>query len=170
MPLDAALGAEIVGIDLTQLDDATFNSLHGGVARSRAPGISWSSLRAETSSIWCAASVARDVIEFARAQSRRTHGQSVIQPAARSDRRYQLGRWKAVGILGDGEVVWHSDFSFKERPTAARMLVAMEFLRCELGGNTFFPNCYAAYDALRAIRKKHLAGKRSSRPTSSTPR
>ena len=33
---------------------------------------------------------------------------------------------KTIGILGDGEVVWHSDFSFKERPTAARMLVAME--------------------------------------------
>jgi len=65
---------------------------------------------------------------------------------------------KPVGILGDGEVVWHSDFSFKERPTAARMLVAMEVPPRERGGNTFFLNCYAAYDALPAHLKRRVSG------------
>ena len=69
---------------------------------------------------------------------------------------------KSVGILGDGEVVWHSDFSFKERPTAARMLVAMEVPPRELGGSTFFLSCYAAYDALPAdLRRRVLPARRA---------
>jgi len=66
---------------------------------------------------------------------------------------------KTIGILGDGEIVWHSDFSFKEAPTAARMLVAKEIPPNEKGGNTMFLNCYAAYDALTAAQKKRIAGK-----------
>jgi taurine dioxygenase len=66
---------------------------------------------------------------------------------------------KTIGILGDGEIVWHSDFSFKEAPTAARMLVAKEIPPNEKGGNTKFVNCYAAYDALSAAQKKRIAGK-----------
>jgi len=63
---------------------------------------------------------------------------------------------KPVGILGDGEVVWHSDFSFKEAPTAARMLLAMEIPHD--GGHTYFSNCYAAYDALSPAMKQRIAG------------
>ena len=66
---------------------------------------------------------------------------------------------KPIGILGDGEIVWHCDFSFKERPTAARMLVAMEVPPREHGGFTYFLNCYAAYDALPAAMKKRISGK-----------
>jgi taurine dioxygenase len=66
---------------------------------------------------------------------------------------------KPVGILGDGEIVWHSDFSFKEKPTAARMLVAMEVPPQERGGNTLFLNAYAAYDALPEDLKRRVSGK-----------
>ena len=65
---------------------------------------------------------------------------------------------KAVGILGDGEIVWHSDFSFKERPTAARMLVAKELPPQDKGGGTMFLNAYAAYDALPEASKRKYAG------------
>ena len=65
---------------------------------------------------------------------------------------------RPVGILGDGEVVWHSDFSFKDAPTAARMLLAVEVPPSELGGHTYFMNCYAAYDALPHATKKRIAG------------
>ena len=65
---------------------------------------------------------------------------------------------KPVGILGDGEVVWHSDFSFKERPTAARMLLAVE-LPPAGQGKTYFVNCYAAYETLSDETKRRVAGK-----------
>ena len=64
---------------------------------------------------------------------------------------------KPVGILGDGEVVWHSDFSFKDAPTAARMLLAVEIP--PQGGCTYFTNCYAAYDTLSADMKRRICGK-----------
>jgi taurine dioxygenase len=66
---------------------------------------------------------------------------------------------KPVGILGDGELSWHSDFSFKERPTAARMLVAIDIPPLEKGGNTQFLNAYAAYDALPEALKRKITGK-----------
>ena len=66
---------------------------------------------------------------------------------------------KTVGILGDGEIVWHSDFSFKEKPTAARMLLAINVPPLERGGNTYFLNCYAAFDALSEDLKKRISGK-----------
>jgi taurine dioxygenase len=67
---------------------------------------------------------------------------------------------KPVGILGDGELVWHSDFSFTERPTAARMLMAKEVPSEEKGGShTTFLNAYAAYDALPDNYKRTLSGK-----------
>lgn len=64
-----------------------------------------------------------------------------------------------VGILGDGELSWHSDFSFKERPTAARMLVAIKVPPVEKGGNTMFLNACAAYDALPSALKQKISGK-----------
>ena len=66
---------------------------------------------------------------------------------------------KPIGILGDGEVVWHSDFSFKERPTAARMLYAVEVPPNPMDGRTTFLNCYAAYDTLPADLKRSIAGR-----------
>ena len=54
---------------------------------------------------------------------------------------------RTIGILGDGEVVWHSDFSFKEKPTAARMLVAMEVPPRELGRQHALP------ELLRRLRR-----------------
>jgi taurine dioxygenase len=65
---------------------------------------------------------------------------------------------KPVGILGDGEVVWHSDFSFKERPTAARMLLAIEIPPAGQG-RTYFVNCYAAYETLPEELKRRIAGR-----------
>jgi len=63
---------------------------------------------------------------------------------------------KPVGILGDGEVVWHADFTFKERPTAARMLLAIEIPPA--GGHTYFLNAYAAYDTLSTAMKRRISG------------
>jgi taurine dioxygenase len=65
---------------------------------------------------------------------------------------------KPVGILGDGEIVWHSDFSFKERPTAARMLLAREIPPAGQG-KTYFVNCYAAFETLSDAMKHRVAGK-----------
>ncbi|MGH8699941.1 MAG: TauD/TfdA dioxygenase family protein [Burkholderiales bacterium] len=160
VPADAALGAEVRAIDLNQLDDATFEALHEAWLHHVLLVFRGQSLTAE------------DLVVLVRrfgtpVTSSNLHKRDLEGRAA--NRLYNLppevtvvsnvrDRGEFIGILGDGDVVWHSDFSFKERPTAARMLVAMEVPAQELGGNTFFLNCYAAFDALPDEMKKRVSG------------
>lgn len=160
VPAQAALGAEVRGLDLRELDDATFRELHQAWLHHVLLAFRGQSL------------VAKDLVNLVRrfgtpVTSSGLHKRDLKERAGNEllnlppevtvvSNVKQDG--KAVGILGDGEVVWHSDFSFKERPTAARMLVAMEVPPRELGGSTFFLNCYAAYDALPAAMKKRVSG------------
>jgi len=54
----------------------------------------------------------------------------------------------AIGELGDGEVAWHSDYSFKESPGGMRILHGVKVPPPEAGANTLFANMYSAYDTL----------------------
>jgi taurine dioxygenase len=161
VPAEAALGAEVRGIDLTRIDDRTFDAIHDAwldhvllVFRGQSMG-------------------AEDLVKLVkrfgtpvsssnlhqRNLEERTANQIFNLPPEVTVVTNVKENGRAVGILGDGEVVWHSDFSFKERPTAARMLLAVEIPPAELGGNTYFVNCYAAYEALSDDMKKRIAGK-----------
>lgn len=158
IPAKAALGAEVRGVDLTKIDDATFKQLHD---------------------IWLDQLLlvfrgqkfaAQDLVTLVKrfgipVTSSNLHKRGLEERIA--NRVFNLPpevtvvtnvreNGKPVGILGDGEVVWHSDFSFKEAPTAARMLLAVEIPPA--GGSTYFSNCYAAYDALSPAMKKRIAG------------
>jgi taurine dioxygenase len=64
-----------------------------------------------------------------------------------------------IGALPDGEMHFHSDQCYMERPTAISMLYAMEIP--SKGGNTLFANMYEAYDALPAGVKAKLEGRRA---------
>src|SRR6516164_3171093 len=66
---------------------------------------------------------------------------------------------KPMGNLGDGEAVWHADMTYVEVPPKAAMLHSLEVPPPEAGGNTYFANMFAAYEALPADRKKAAAGK-----------
>ena len=161
VPAKAALGAEVRGLDLRQLNDATFKRVHEA----------WLHhvllvFKAQTLS-------AQDLVKLVNrfgvpVSSSGLHQRNLEERTA--NQLFQLPpevtvvtnlreQGKPVGILGDGEIVWHSDFSFKERPTAARMLVAMEVPPQDRGGNTLFLNAYAAYDALPEDYKRGLSGK-----------
>jgi taurine dioxygenase len=60
---------------------------------------------------------------------------------------------KPIGNLGDGEAVWHADMTYVEVPPKAAMLHALEVPPPEAGGNTYFANMVAAYEALPADLK-----------------
>lgn len=158
IPAKAALGAEVQGVDLTKIDDTTFKQLHD---------------------IWLdhlllvfrgQKFAAQDLVTLVKrfgtpVTSSNLHKRGLEERIA--NKVFNLPpevtvvtnvreNGKPVGILGDGEVVWHSDFSFKQEPTAARMLLAVEIPPA--GGSTYFSNCYAAYDALSPAMKKRIAG------------
>ncbi len=160
-PAPAALGAEVHGLDLRQLNDATFKRIHETWLHHLLLVFKNQTLTAED--------LVNLVNRFGtpisskglhqRGLEERTANQLFNLPPEVTVVTNVRENGKPVGILGDGEIVWHSDFSFKERPTAARMLVAMEVPPQDKGGNTQFLNAYAAYDALPADYKKELSGK-----------
>jgi alpha-ketoglutarate-dependent taurine dioxygenase len=62
-----------------------------------------------------------------------------------------------AGDLGDGEVKWHTDTWFVDRPPSAAILRAVELPPS--GGSTYFANMYAAFDSLPATTRARLRGK-----------
>lgn len=160
MPCDAALGAEVRGVDLRRLDDATFKALHKAWLHHVLLVFRGQSLAAEDI-VRLVRRVGTPVASsklHQRSLAERTSSEALNLPPEITVVSNVQERGKAIGILGDGEVVWHSDFSFKDRPTAARMLVAIDVPPQEQGGNTFFLNCYAAYDALSPEMKRRVSG------------
>lgn len=61
------------------------------------------------------------------------------------------------GNLGAGEAIWHTDMSYRPRPTSIAMLHALEIPPS--GGNTYFANQYLAYDTLPVGLKQMLEGR-----------
>jgi taurine dioxygenase len=66
---------------------------------------------------------------------------------------------KPIGNLGDGEAVWHADMTYVDVPPKAALLHALEIPPPEAGGNTYFANMFAAYEALPPELKRAAKGK-----------
>jgi taurine dioxygenase len=66
---------------------------------------------------------------------------------------------KPIGNLGDGEAAWHADMTYVDVPPKAAMLHSLEVPPPEAGGNTYFANMFAAYETLPADLKKAVGGK-----------
>ena len=63
-----------------------------------------------------------------------------------------------IGVLGDAEVVWHSDNSYRETPLAASMLYGIEIPAG--GGETGFVNMHLALETLPADLRAAIEGRR----------
>ena len=61
---------------------------------------------------------------------------------------------KAVGSLGNSELVWHQDMSYNELPPKASLLYGIE--TPSAGGETFFYNLYKAYATLPQTLKSRI--------------
>ena len=66
---------------------------------------------------------------------------------------------KIVGALPLGEMQFHSDQCYTERPAMGTMLYGIE-IPAE-GGNTLFANAYKAYEALPADVRQRIEGKKA---------
>jgi taurine dioxygenase len=153
IPTGAALGAEVRGVDLRNLDDTVFVSVlqawhdHSVLL-----------VRGQTLSD-------QDLIAFSRRL-----GELDWAPIQETGRRFVEGlpeiyivsnvkvNGEPIGSLGDGEAVWHTDMSYLDMPPKASMLYALEVP--PTGGNTSFCTMYGIYDALPASLKERIAGLR----------
>jgi taurine dioxygenase len=66
---------------------------------------------------------------------------------------------KLIGALPDGEMQFHSDQCYKERPAMGSMLYAIEVPSA--GGNTLFANAYKAYETLPDSVKRRIDGRKA---------
>jgi taurine dioxygenase len=147
----AALGAEVRGVDLRDLDEAAF-------ARVMQAWHDHSVLlfRDQTLSD-------RELIAFSR-----RFGDLDWAPIQENGRRFVEGlpeiyivsnvkvNGEPIGSLGDGEAVWHTDMSYLDLPPKASMLCSLEVP--PTGGNTSFCTMYGIYEALPARLKDRVAG------------
>jgi taurine dioxygenase len=66
---------------------------------------------------------------------------------------------KPIGALPDGEMQFHTDQCYVERPAMASMLYAIEVPSA--GGNTLFANAYTAYETLPDEIKRRIDGRKA---------
>jgi len=150
IPTGAALGAEVRGVDLRNLEDAAFARLieawhDHSVVLIRGQALS-----------------DLELIAFSRRL-----GDLDWAPVQETGRRFVEGlpeiyivsnvkvNGEPIGSLGDGEAVWHTDMSYLDVPPKASMLYSLEVP--PTGGNTSFCTMYGIYEALPARLKDRIA-------------
>ena len=143
-PLSDALGAEVIGLDLTApLAQEDFEAVHAAHLRHHV-------LVFRDQRITPAQQVAFSrrfgplQIHVLRDFQLPGHPEVLVVSNIKEN-------GKPIG-LGDAGHFWHSDLSYKEKPSLGSMLHAQE-LPAE-GGDTLFANQHAAYDALPQALKK----------------
>ncbi len=153
LPLPGVMGAEIRGIDLRQLDDNSFRILHQTYLDHLLVLLRDQQLGDDDM-----VKVAQRFGEFElppvtaqQVAHRGTHPQITVVSNVKVD-------GAPIGQLGDGEIIWHSDYSFREIIAGMRMLHALEVPAEGAGANTEFCNTYAAYDALPEALKRRVRG------------
>jgi taurine dioxygenase len=149
--LAAAIGAEIIGVDLSQpISEPIF---------------------AKVLDAWHQNLVIlfRDQHLDEDAQVR--FGERFGPPAVSHTRRYTTANpavmlisnirenGELIGALPDGEMNFHTDQCHQERPAMASMLYALEIP--SVGGNTLFANAYLAYETLPDAMKQKIEGRRA---------
>jgi taurine dioxygenase len=150
VPTSAALGAEVRGVDLRNIDEGTFGHLMQAWHQYSVLLIRGQSLND------------KNLISFSRRL-----GDLDWAPVQENGRRFVEGlpeiyivsnvkvNGEAIGSLGDGEAVWHTDMSYLEVPPKASMLYSLEVP--PTGGNTSFCSMYAIYEALPGKLKERIA-------------
>ena len=148
IPLSPALGAEIRGVDAGRpMDDATFAAILDAWHRHLVIVLRGQDLDEDGQ--------VRFAGRFGELSPIHTsHHSSTNKAVMYIGNRKENG--KLVGALPLGEMQFHTDQCYQERPAAGTMLYSIEIP--EVGGNTLFANGYKAYEALPAEVKKKVDG------------
>lgn len=150
-PLGPALGAEVVGLDLSEpLDEQAFARLRRAHLDHHVLVFRQQTFTPE-----------QQVAFSARWGTLQRH---VLHQFALKDHPDVLivsnivENGQPIG-LGDAGVFWHSDLSYKERPSLGSFLHAQELPRD--GGDTLFANQHLAWDELPADLRRAVQGRRA---------
>lgn len=149
VPLSPAIGAEIVGVDLhAPLSNAQFAQILD--AWHRYSVLLFRNQHLET----------EDQLRFAErfgelSKVINNHSQNSGHPSVMLVSNIRKDG-QLIGGLPDGEMHFHSDQCYVERPIKGTMLYAIELPH--QGGNTLFANMYLAYETLPADVQQRITG------------
>jgi len=167
VPTEAALGAEIQGVDFSlPVPEEVKEVLRKAWADHLV--LLWRGQTIDDEQLLAAAGIFGPPHESA---SRRYH----LNVGKRVDNQYMISKHPSVSIisnlgpdgnpvkdnssLGSYEVVWHTDNSYVEVPPAGSMLYSLEIPRDGGGGDTSFNNQDRAYEELPEDLKRAIEGK-----------
>ncbi|MCH6578458.1 MAG: TauD/TfdA family dioxygenase [Proteobacteria bacterium] len=151
-PLSAALGARITGVDLREpLDGETFRRIHQAALDHLVLVFPGQELGVE------------DQLRFSGLFGE-VGGRNRTTPLPEGDRVPPTVMLvsnirvdgKPIGSLPDGEMMFHTDGAYTEKPKKFTLLYAIDVPAT--GGNTRFANLYKAYETLPDDLKRRLAG------------
>ena len=152
-PLSAAIGADIIGVDLSgTLDDETFATIYAawldhGVLRFRDQRLS-----------------DPNIVDFSR-----RFGELDLAPVSGHGRAAVEGlpemfvisnvveNGESIGSLGDEELLWHTDMAYTEEPPKASCLYALSV--SDTGGETGYIDMHTVYDTLPTDLKRQIEGR-----------
>jgi taurine dioxygenase len=143
-PSSGALGAEIAGVDLAALDDATFAEIHRAWLEHEVIFFRDQRITPAQQEAFARRFGELDTYPFIEPLPGHPH---VIPIVKEKDTRFNFGGG------------WHSDMSYQERPCKATLLYALEVP--SRGGDTLFASMTAAYDALSPGMQTLLADLRA---------
>jgi taurine dioxygenase len=151
VPLSSALGAEIRGVDASRpLDDRTFAAILDAWHRHLVILLRGQTLDEEQQ--------VRFAERFGELSPIHTSHHSATNKAVMYiGNRKKDG--KIVGALPLGEMQFHSDQCYRERPAMGTMLYSIE-IPAE-GGNTLFANAYRAWEVLPAEVRQRVDGRKA---------
>jgi taurine dioxygenase len=159
-PLSPACGCEIEGVDLSQdLPDATIDAIKAAWRRHLVIVIRGQTVTQEQQ--------LRFASRFGQLGERKKASQNFAgrtQGVEQTDSRVLLVSnkmvdGKPIGSFGDGDMWYHIDSGYHERPYKYTFLYGVELP--STGGNTLFSNMYMAYDAVPAALKEKLRDKKA---------
>ena len=150
---DAVIGAAVQGVDLRALDSDTFTAIHRAWLEHQVLLFRDQQLTDE------------DLVAFSR-----RFGDLDEAPVQETGQRFVEGHPEiyvvsnvvqdgvAIGSLGSGEAVWHTDMSYLPDPPKASALFALEVPAA--GGDTSFCSMYAAWEQLPVRLQRRVEGVR----------
>jgi taurine dioxygenase len=144
-PLTGAMGAEIYGVDLRHLDDATFAAIHQAFLDYSAVMFHGQTLTQEEFAAFGK--------RFAKLEDEPFLPHKADVPGV----FYLRGAPKDAKTLSTQNLGWHVDHSYQKNPSFGAMLYAVDVPA--VGGDTLFSSNYLAYDGLSEPMKAFLADK-----------
>jgi taurine dioxygenase len=146
-PLGSALGVRVTGVDLKRLDDAAWRAIEQAFHEHHLMAVPGQTLTPEELMAFSrrlGPLEAHVLTQYHHLQ----HPEILMLSNVVQD-------GKALG-LADAGTYWHSDISYKAKPSAATVLYGVEIP--DQGGDTLFANTMAAYEDLPEAMKRRLDG------------